>query len=78
MNQSKNHALALAEVKRKYPDLQGAELAEAVDELLHDWAAEDAHYRAAYGEPNDTPSLEEGRDNCNDWGTGEGQFHGRI
>jgi len=27
---------------------------------------------------DDTPCLEDGRDNCNDWGTGEGQFHGRM
>jgi hypothetical protein len=27
---------------------------------------------------DDTPSLEDGRDNCNDAGTGEGQWHGRM
>lgn len=28
--------------------------------------------------PEDTPCLESGRDNCDDAGTGEGRFHGRI
>jgi hypothetical protein len=29
-------------------------------------------------EHDDTPHLEDGRDNCNDAGTGEGQYHGRM
>lgn len=37
--------------------------------------AEDVEF---FGEPEDTPRLESGRDNCDDWGTGEGQFHGRV
>lgn len=28
--------------------------------------------------PPDSPCLEDGVDNCNDWGTGEGRFHGRM
>ena len=74
MSQSKTYRRALAQVQRKFPDLEGDDLDEAVDELLHDWAAEAAHDRELYGEPEDTPCLA----NCDDWGTGEGRFHGRI
>lgn len=28
--------------------------------------------------PDDTPCLEDGRDNCDDAGTGEGRWHGRM
>jgi hypothetical protein len=34
---------------------------------------------AAYGDDHeDSPCIEDGVDNCNDAGTGEGQYHGRI
>ena len=78
MTNARAFRLATAQVLRKNPDLSGPDLDEAVDELLNDWAAQSAHDREAFGEPQDTYCLEAGRDNCNDWGTGEGQFHGRI
>ncbi len=28
--------------------------------------------------PEDSPCIEDGVHNCNDWGTGEGRYHGRI
>ena len=31
-----------------------------------------------FGEPMDTDCIEPGVHNCDDWGTGEGQFHGRV
>ena len=31
-----------------------------------------------FGEPHDTQRLEPGVHNCDNWGTGEGQFHGRV
>lgn len=34
--------------------------------------------RPARTDVDDSPSLEDGVDNCNDAGTGEGQFHGRM
>lgn len=78
MATAKTYRRALAEVQRKYPELSGSDLDEAVDELIQDWAAEDAHDRECFGDPDDTPHLESGRHNCDDWGTGEGQFHGRM
>jgi hypothetical protein len=78
MSPAKAFRLATAEVLRKNPGLTGSDLDEAVDELMCDWAAEAAHDREAFGDPDDTPYLEPGRDNCDDWGTGEGRFHGRV
>jgi hypothetical protein len=49
-----------------------------IEEELDMEAAERAEMLEMYSEPEDTPCIESGRDNCDDWGTGEGQFHGRI
>ena len=70
--------LAIREAKRQFPDATPDELAEAAIEILEDWRAEAKRDREEFGDPEDTPCLEPGRDNCDDWGTGEGQFHGRI
>lgn len=35
-------------------------------------------FHVARAPREDSPSIEDGRDNCNDHGTGEGQYHGRI
>lgn len=71
---TRTYRLALKEAQRQNPDLSGADLDEAVDEVLLDWAAEAAHDREVYGEPDDTPCLE----SCDQWGTGEGRYHGVI
>lgn len=47
-------------------------------DTLFDWYAEAAEDREIHGTPEDTPCLESGRDNCDDAGTGEGQYHGRM
>lgn len=78
MNRAKAYRLALADARRRYPGESDADLDEAVNEILRDWQAEAAHDREVFGEPEDTYCLESGVDNCDDWGTGEGQFHGRI
>lgn len=49
------------------------ERAEAAQELFHDWMADYARERE---EIEDTPCLE--NFNCDDAGTGEGRYHGRI
>ena len=59
-------------------DYNESDLFEAIDELMHQWQREAAEDREIFGEPEDTPCIESGRDNCDDWGTGEGQYHGRI
>jgi hypothetical protein len=41
-------------------------------------AYDDQFARDPLDATEDTPCLEDGRDNCNDHGTGEGRFHGRI
>lgn len=61
----------LAHVKRLHPDLDD----EDARDLAHDWLSERARDLETQ---EDSPCLEDGVDNCNDWGTGEGQFHGRI
>ena len=41
--------------------------------------SDDERYDAQFDdEPYDTPCIEDGRDNCDDWGTGEGRYHGRV
>jgi hypothetical protein len=45
-------------------------VADAVSDAEHDAACE----REAFGCPEDSPCLA----SCNDWGTGEGQYHGRM
>lgn len=53
----------------------GVDLAQALAAA----GAGNADRRYGRREPQeDTPCLEDGRDNCNDAGTGEGRFHGRI
>lgn len=59
------------EAKRHGIEYTPEERASAAQELFQDWMAEAARERA---EIEDTPSLE----NCDDAGTGEGRYHGRI
>jgi len=66
------------QVREMNSDLSSADFDGLVQQVLEDWAIERAHSLEAYGEPEDTPCFETGRDNCDDWGTGEGQYHGRI
>lgn len=75
MNTAKAYRLAFEEARRRYPDASVKELDDEVNDIMSEWAAESAHDRESL---EDTPCLEDGRDNCNDWGTGEGQFHGRM
>lgn len=64
----------------------GLENPEARADFVHTFVTEalaDAEHDAAcdldeFDYPEDTPCLEQGVHNCNDWGTGEGQFHGRM
>ena len=65
---------AIVEARRKYGDMDAADLADALSEIIDDWNAEASYERETFGEPEDTPCIE----NCDDWGTGEGRFHGRI
>lgn len=74
----KHYRLAKADVLRKYPDIEGEDLEEEIREVLADWAADEAHDREVFGEPMDTDCIENGRDNCDDAGTGEGRWHGRF
>lgn len=68
----------IREVREWYPDYSDDE----VIELVHDWVAEEeaerelqlAERRTLYGYPEDTLCVA----NCDDWGTGEGRYHGRI
>jgi len=72
MKAARAYRLALAECQEKFPGRAADELDDEIDSILSRWA----HERAQ--DIEDTPCLEEGRDNCNDWGTGEGRFHGRL
>ena len=40
-----------------------------------DWAEDNPQPE---DEHDDSPCLEDGRHNCDDWGTGEGRYHGRM
>lgn len=51
---------------------------EEIEEEIDARSQEAAEERAERSEPEDTPHLQSGRDNCDDWGTGEGAYHGRI
>jgi predicted lipid-binding transport protein (Tim44 family) len=68
----------LARLQTQYPDEDMAQLAEWASDEMYDMEIEEQCERAERGEPEDTPCLENGRDNCDDWGTGEGRYHGRI
>jgi hypothetical protein len=57
--------------QRRFPDLSSEE----IDEMAEEWCADAAADREYI---EDTPCLENGRDNCDDWGTGEGRYHGRF
>ena len=73
--QTKLYRSALAQARRLNKGYSDAELQEEVEDILHDWAreaAEDAELRG------DTEHLENGVHNCDDFGTGEGRYHGRI
>lgn len=73
---AKHYALARADVLRRYPDIADdpEELESEIRELLSDWAADEAADREMFGGPDEAESVA----NCDDWGTGEGRFHGRI
>lgn len=55
-----------AEIQAMVEDEIAEEDCEAAREL--------AEHRELHGYPDDTPCIQ----SCNDWGTGEGQYHGRI
>jgi hypothetical protein len=61
---------ALIMARRSYPHKSAEEVQEIADEWVLD-ACDDEP-------PEDSPCLENGRDNCDDWGTGEGRYHGRV
>lgn len=69
---------AEAEVRRTCPDLDPDDFDDAVEDQLQEWEADAAEDREILGIPDDTPCLERGCHNCDDYGTGEGQFHGRM
>lgn len=75
-----NHPAAAArrlaahrQIRVRHPGLSIVEREELVEDLLQEWAYEDARERAECG-PDDSPCIE----NCDDAGTGEGRFHGRF
>lgn len=65
---------ATQEALRRDSTLDGEELQDEVQDILHEWVREDAHDRQMMGELPDTPSIA----HCDDWGTGEGRYHGRM
>lgn len=69
---------AEAEVRRTCPDIDPEDFDDAVEDTLQEWEADAAADRERDGVPEESPCLEQGRHNCNDGGTGEGQFHGRF
>ena len=75
---ARSYRLALEKARRDNPGASDKDLDHDVDEILSDWARDRAEQAEVFGEPEDTPCLEDGRDNCDDWGTGEGRYHGRI
>lgn len=78
MGMSKLLREAQKEAQRQNPGVALADLDEEVDEILHDWQCDMAEDREINGEPEDTFCIEAGRNNCDDWGTGEGRYHGRF
>lgn len=50
------------------------EINERADEIMDGWICEARREAAERGEPEDTPCVE----HCDDWGTGEGRYHGRM
>ena len=71
MTKTRMYRIAISEVKRQYPDISPEQLDEEVELLVDEWLSS-ADY------PEDSPCIESGRDNCDDWGTGEGAYHGRM
>ena len=66
---------AEAVIRERYrlsPELDQSNFYEQVEDLVAQWLSDPGH------EPEDSPRLEPGRDNCDDWGTGEGAHHGRM
>lgn len=65
-------------VRAEFPDSNESEILELVEQFIIDeneeQAQELAEYREIYGEPEDTPTIA----NCDDGGTGEGRYHGRM
>lgn len=66
--------MALVEAQRRFPGVPVAELGDAVQDIVCEWAGDAAEQRAQFGEPEDTQSVV----HCDDWGTGEGRYHGRM
>lgn len=66
------------------PTISDADLADAVDDAIADAEFDDhadrEELRALGRLPGqeDSPCIENGVDNCDDAGTGEGRYHGRM
>ena len=65
---------ATQEALCRCPTLEGDDLQSEFQAILRDWAAEDARDREINGEPDDNATVA----HCDDWGTGEGRYHGRM
>jgi hypothetical protein len=74
---AKLYRSAMAEARRRNPGVSDADIEDEglVDEILDQWASDAEEDRLLIV---DTPCIERGHDNCDTWGTGEGQFHGRC
>ncbi len=63
------------------PSMSDGDVADYVSDAIADEqyaAAAEREEDIAMGRYDDSPHIEDGRDNCNDCGAGEGQHHGRI
>lgn len=67
-------ALARKEVLRQYPELEGDDLEQEVQDVLCRWEDEEEYEEASIGIPADAPTVI----TCDFDGTGEGQFHALI
>lgn len=85
MNRNQYEVARRARVEREVREyVEPSESEETILALVEDWIADelaDEDYdracdRELCGEPEDTPCLE--GFHCDDAGTGEGRFHGRI
>jgi len=73
---NKYYRMALADVARRYPDATPEELEEEAIAELREWAqaCPTADGSSSWSDNSADSYIQ----NCDDAGTGEGQFHGRI
>lgn len=74
MNMQQMRRAAQREAAHRLRGSSPDEINDLADEILDEWMVDVMRDRADQPIPEDSPCIQ----SCDDWGTGEGRYHGRM